>query len=75
MLPSNDGMNGNESCRTKKKRCSKHVKIMLTPFIARHRRITFIFIPSTKTKFNYNHKKNTDMTDNNIYIDWMVLFY
>ena len=48
---------------------------MLTPFIARHRRITFIFIPSTKTKFNYTHKKNTDMTDNNIHIDWMILFY
>ena len=48
---------------------------MLTPFIARRRRITFIFIPCTKTKFNYNQKKNTDMTDNIIHIDWMVLFY
>lgn len=75
MFFSNDGMNGNESCRMKKKRCLKYVKIMLIFFIVRYRCIIFIFILFMKIKFNYNYKKNIDMIDNNIYIDWMVLFY
>lgn len=58
-----------------RKRCLKYVKIMLIFFIVRYRCIIFIFILFMKIKFNYNYKKNIDMIDNNIYIDWMVLFY